>query len=384
MTFFILTIFWLHHAVQNDDQLAQNCRRRWGPRLLQRWCVTRVAHSYVTWSICRWFPWIRWWFSMKYVSLLEGKDSWSWWYLVICGENRVILGYTWVWLAPIGPECSGQCHFATLAVQRLWPVMLHLCRPTCKQRPPATIPDVYSAAGRGSTDELCRATWKAEGLRGLLVKFEKNLGKAQCLSHTSGLERAIQIPLSSNFVYFRIPWNTFYLTVFTKYPWILSLRHMLQKPSPWQRKNFDRKSCSFGTTTFHAHSWRNHKAQTASLLKRLRASTRMSHSVLSFLHFAPFLRTLSHPECSVRRAGAIEVGAGWKGRCGSFLMALGFWSRARNVSSWWWHPELLAAQRAKETLLWPRTKSNLVLSLRLSSEANCAKLCAKEILWLTA
>ena len=45
MTFFMLTIFWLHHAVQNDDQLAQNCRRRWGPRLLQRWCVTRVAHT---------------------------------------------------------------------------------------------------------------------------------------------------------------------------------------------------------------------------------------------------------------------------------------------------------------------------------------------------
>ena len=55
-----------------------------------------------------------------------------WWYVV---KNRVILGYIWVWLAPIGP-CSGQCHFATLAVQRLWPVMLHLCRLRCKQRPP--------------------------------------------------------------------------------------------------------------------------------------------------------------------------------------------------------------------------------------------------------
>ena len=99
---------------------------------------------------------------MKSVSLLEGKDSWSWWYLVICGEKPSYIG---IHLGVTG------AHWPLVpdnAILQLSPC--NAFGPSCcifagwdASRGHHSIPDVYNAAGTGSTDELCRATWKAEG-----------------------------------------------------------------------------------------------------------------------------------------------------------------------------------------------------------------------------
>ena len=122
--------------------------------------------------------------------------------------------------------------------------------------------------------------------KGLLVEFERNLGKAMFISHQwAGKDHPD--PAFVQFSVFQDAMKNILSDRIHHIPldYITEVGVPEAKPLPTQQ--FRSAKLFLGTTTFHARRWRR-----LTLPKRSSASTRTSQGVLSSLRFAPSTRTL--------------------------------------------------------------------------------------------